>query len=71
MRYLPKFKGYTVDFRLNEFRKVDFDEWPEFISFNCPEGQQLFKEFVATPKGQREIENFRRIRFAEKGHQLD
>lgn len=60
MRKLPSFKGYTVDFRLREFRKVlptkDGDICPdcglkqigdlgiEFIPFDTPFGKKLFAE---------------------------
>ena len=38
---LPTFKGYTVDMRLREFRKANFGEKLEFISFDRPEGKEL------------------------------
>ena len=38
---LPTFKGYTVDMRLREFRKADFGQKIEFISFDSPEGKEL------------------------------
>src|SRR5215213_6117621 len=41
---LPTFKGYTVDMRLREFRKVMSGERLEFIPFNSPEGKKLFAE---------------------------
>ncbi len=42
---LPKFKGYTIDERLQEFRKVDMNKPSiEFIKFNSKEGQKLLKE---------------------------
>ncbi len=42
---LPTFKGYTVDERLKEFRKVPYDELPEFISFESEKGSQLLTEY--------------------------
>lgn len=42
--HLQTFKGYTVDFRLREFRKVPFDALPEFIDFDSPEGEELCYE---------------------------
>ena len=39
--HLQTFQGYTVDFRLKQFRKVTVDALPEFIDFDSPEGQQL------------------------------
>ncbi len=42
---LPTFKGYTVDFRLKEFRKVDMSiPSIEFIPFDSPKGRELLKE---------------------------
>ncbi len=43
---LPTFKGYTVDARLRQFRKVSHGESPqiEFIDFNSEEGQGLLEE---------------------------
>src|SRR5215213_8523428 len=41
---LPTFKGYTIDMRLQEFRKVASGEKLEFIPFNSPEGKKLFAE---------------------------
>jgi len=43
-RELPTFKGYTVDYRLREFRKAKVDKKLEFISFDSPRGQELLKE---------------------------
>ena len=45
MTILPTFKGYTVDERLKEFRKVPLNELPEFISFESEEGSKLLKEY--------------------------
>jgi len=42
---LPEFKGYTVDVRLREFRKMILGKTPEFISFDSPQGQTLWAEF--------------------------
>jgi len=45
MRALPTFKGYTVDERLGEFRKVDRSiPSMEFISFDSEKGQKLLLE---------------------------
>ena len=41
---LPTFKGYTVDPRLRQFRKVIPQESIEFIDFNSEEGQGLLAE---------------------------
>lgn len=54
MRYLPIYKGYTVDFRLKEFRKVPDNKLPEFIPFDSEEGKILIDEFMKTPEGRKE-----------------
>ena len=41
---LPTFKGYTVDPRLRQFRKVIPQESIEFIDFNSERGQELLAE---------------------------
>ena len=41
---LPTFKGYTVDLRLQEFRRAIAENTLEFISFHTPEGEKLFRE---------------------------
>jgi hypothetical protein len=38
---LQTFNGYTVDFRLKQFRKIPMDTLPEFIDFDSPEGEKL------------------------------
>jgi hypothetical protein len=40
----PTFKGYTVDLRLQEFRRAIPDVALEFIPFNTPEGKNLLEE---------------------------
>ena len=37
-RELPTFKGYTVDTRLKQFRKMILGQMPEFIEFDSPKG---------------------------------
>jgi hypothetical protein len=37
-RQLQTFRGYTVDFRLREFRNMPRDDVTEFIGFDSPEG---------------------------------
>lgn len=44
---LPEFKGYTVDVRLREFRKLGHGEM-EFISFDTTEGDLLLAEYIDT-----------------------
>ena len=44
---LPEFRGYTIDKRLRQFRKVDRSgESPsiEFVEFDSPEGDKLLEE---------------------------
>ncbi len=55
MRQLPTFKGYTVDFRVKEFRKVIFGKLPEFLPFDSPKGLKLVTEFLQTPEGKKEF----------------
>lgn len=46
---LPTFRGYTVDKRLKQFRKVTWqgDERNiEFVEFDSPEGQELLEEMA-------------------------
>ena len=43
---LPTFMGYTVDFRLREFRKFDLkNRVIEFIPFESKKGKELLKEY--------------------------
>lgn len=58
IRMLPVFKGYTVDLRLQEFRKVPLDDLPEFVPFLSDKGAKLFYEFRQTEEGQKEINRF-------------
>ena len=41
VRKLKEFHGYTVDLRLQQFRKMEFGKLPEFIEFASPKGKQL------------------------------
>ena len=47
MKYeLPTFRDYTVDMRLEEFRKVTRDPAGiEFISFESTQGRKLLKQY--------------------------
>lgn len=58
IRILPIFKGYTVDMRLQEFRKVPLDDLPEFVPFLSDKGARLFYEFRQTEEGQKELNRF-------------
>jgi hypothetical protein len=43
---LPEFKGYTIDERLKQFRKVDHDKPSiEFVEFNSEKGKKLLDEY--------------------------
>ena len=55
IRILPVFKGYTVDLRLQEFRKVPLNDLPEFVPLLSDKGARLFNEFRQTEKGRKEI----------------
>lgn len=41
---LPIFKGYTVDFRLREFRKAIPDKCLEFVTFESRKGKKLLEQ---------------------------
>ena len=38
---LPTFKGYTVDERLREFRKIEMNKMPEWVPFESAKGRRL------------------------------
>lgn len=43
---LPEFKGYTVDQRLKQFRKVDRNKPSiEFVDFDSEKGQELLAQY--------------------------
>lgn len=51
-RKLPTYKGYVLDMRLWEFRKIEQGQPWEFISFDLPEGEELLDElFDRLPEG--------------------
>ena len=58
IRVLPVFKGYTVDFRLQEFRKIEIDQLPEFVPMLSDKGAKLFFEFCQTEEGQKELDRY-------------
>ena len=43
-RKLKEFKGYTVDLRLQEFRKMELGKLPQFIEFASLEGRALLSK---------------------------
>ena len=58
IRNLPTFKGYTVDMRLQEFRKIKSNRLPEFIPFSSKLGKWLLSSFAATSQGKEVIDNY-------------
>lgn len=52
-RKLPEFQGYTVDFRLGEFRKVVYGKSIEFISFESARGKKLLRKMERREHGKR------------------
>ena len=46
VKKLPTFKGYTVDERLKQFRKVDQSKPSiDFVEFDSEQGQELLDEY--------------------------
>lgn len=46
VKELPKFKGYTVDKRLEQFRKVDKGKPSiDFVDFESEEGKELLAQY--------------------------
>ena len=52
-RRLPEFNGYTVDFRLKEFRKVVYGKSIEFIPFESKKGKKLLRKMKRSVYGKR------------------
>lgn len=48
VRVLKVFDGYTVDLRLQQFRKIEMDKLPEFIEFDSEEGQEILNKMHAS-----------------------
>lgn len=44
VRRLSIFKGYTVDLRLRQFRKMAYRKKPQFIEFASPKGKKLLTQ---------------------------
>lgn len=44
VRTLKKFKGFTVDLRLQQFRKVEFGKPIDFIDFDSLKGRALLAQ---------------------------
>jgi len=45
---LPEFKGYTIDVKLKQFRKVSKNKGIEFIDFNILKGDKLLAKYIDT-----------------------
>lgn len=45
---LPEFNGYTIDFRLREFRKIEYGKSIEFIPFDSKKGIKLLRKIKKT-----------------------
>ena len=58
IRILPIFRGFTVDMRLQEFRKISLNKLPEFIPFTSDKGARLLYEFRQTDEGIKEITRY-------------
>lgn len=50
---LPEFNGYTVDFRLKEFRRVVYGKSIKFIAFESNEGKKLLQKMERSNHGKR------------------
>jgi hypothetical protein len=48
IRILPVFKGYTVDARLGQFRKVFKSRKIEFLEFDSERGYGLLMQYIET-----------------------
>ena len=44
VRKLKEFQGYTVDLRLQQFRKIAYGKQPQFIEFTSPKGEKLLAQ---------------------------
>lgn len=49
---LPTYKGYTIDFRLGEFRKVTPERGIEFLPFKDDKGDKLLSELIKGKGGE-------------------
>lgn len=45
MSKLPTYKGYTVDERLGEFRRVKWGKELQYIPFDSPKGRRLLENW--------------------------
>ena len=47
-----------MDFRLQEFRKIEIDQLPEFVPMLSDKGAKLFFEYRQTEEGQKELDRY-------------
>jgi hypothetical protein len=47
MKILPRYRDYTIDTRLAEFRKVAYGERIDFIPFDSPAGQHILQQIAS------------------------
>ena len=52
-RKLPEFKGYTIDEKLREFRRVVYGKSIEFIAFDSAKGKKLLRQMERSNYGKR------------------
>ena len=70
IRRLPTFHGYTIDVRLKEFRKAEWDRLPEFIAFESEVGRKILAErenqpeALQTYQGESPYGSVRQVRYA-------
>lgn len=50
MLRLPKFKGWTIDYRLRELRNVEHDKGIQFVAFDSSEGKRVLREMEANQR---------------------
>ena len=55
MNILPTYKGYTVDYRLKQFRKIPLDRLPEFVDFDSEKGDELLTQMIKKNLVQKEV----------------
>ena len=65
---LPTFKGYTVDIRLRQFRKVEVGKLFECIAFDSERGLALLQEMEEDPEA---IKTYQGERPCEVAYEAD
>ena len=46
MKKLPIYKGWTVDYKLKQFRKIPLNKLPQFVDFDSDLGDKLFCQML-------------------------